>query len=60
MIDRVWRLWQLRHPHAGPPAGLLHRALPPFPATVADVLDSNALGYDYAASTAAAPGPGHG
>jgi tyrosinase len=60
MIDRVWRLWQLRHPHAGPPASLLRRALPPFPATVADVLDSNALGYDYAAATAAAPGPGHG
>jgi tyrosinase len=58
MIDRVWRLWQLRHPHAGPPASLLHRALPPFSATVADVLDSNTLGYDYAASTASAPGPG--
>jgi tyrosinase len=58
MIDRVWRLWQLRHPHAGPPPALLHRALPPFAATVTDMLDSNALGYDYAAATASAPGPG--
>jgi tyrosinase len=58
MIDRVWRLWQLRHPRGGPPAALLHRALPPFPATVADMLDSNALGYDYAAATASVAGPG--
>jgi tyrosinase len=59
MIDRVWRLWQLRHPHAGPPHSLRHRALRPFPLTVADVLDTDALGYDYAASTAAVAGPGH-
>jgi tyrosinase len=56
MIDRLWRLWQLRHPTAGVPASLRHQALPPFPMTVADTLNSSALGYDYAASTAAAPG----
>jgi tyrosinase len=56
MIDRLWRLWQLRHPQAGVPATLLHRALPPFPMTVAETLNATALGYDYAASTAAAPG----
>lgn len=57
MIDRVWRLWQLRHPHGGPPASLRNRALAPFSMTVSQTLDSNALGYDYAASTAAVTGP---
>lgn len=56
MIDRIWRLWQLRHPHAGPPAALLRRALPPFPMTVEQTLDTNALGYDYAATTTAVAG----
>lgn len=56
MIDRIWRLWQLRHPTAGVPATLLHRALPPFPITVAETLNTNTLGYDYAASTAATAG----
>ena len=28
MIDRIWRLWQLRHPTAGVPADLLGAALP--------------------------------
>ena len=60
MIDRVWRLWQLRHRGAAIPAWMRHRALPPFPMTVADTLDTSALGYDYAASTAAVDGPGHG
>ncbi len=60
MIDRAWYLWQLRHPGAGIPARLLDRALAPFPMTVRDTLDISALGYDYAASTAAAEGPGHG
>jgi tyrosinase len=60
MIDRLWYLWQLRHPGAGPPARLLDRALPPFPMTVRDTLDVTRLGYDYAAATAAAGGPGHG
>jgi tyrosinase len=60
MIDRLWYLWQLRHPGAGVPAQLLDRALAPFPMTVRDTLDITRLGYDYAASTAAAKGPGHG
>ena len=58
MIDRLWRLWQLRHPNGGPPASLLHRALPPFGMTVRDTLDTDALGYDYASNTAAAAGTG--
>ena len=60
MIDRCWYLWQLRHPGAGPPASLLDQALPPFAMTVRQTLDITALGYDYAASTAAVPGPGNG
>ncbi|HXR32035.1 MAG TPA: tyrosinase family protein [Solirubrobacterales bacterium] len=60
MIDRLWYLWQLRHPGASVPARLLDRALAPFPLTVRDTLSVTRLGYDYAASTAAAGGPGHG
>jgi tyrosinase len=48
MIDRVWRLWQLRHPQKGVPASLLDEALPPFGMTVRQTLDAGALGYDYA------------
>lgn len=51
MIDRLWRLWQLRHPDARPPAAILDDALPPFRMTVRQTLDVTALGYDYAAST---------
>jgi tyrosinase len=48
MIDRLWRLWQLRHPTAVVPPDLLNEALPPFNMTVAQTIDVNALGYDYA------------
>ena len=48
MIDRLWRLWQLRHPTAGVPRSLLRSALRPFPITVADTLSTTDLGYDYA------------
>ena len=34
MIDRLWRLWQLAHPHAPCPPALLDDALPPFRMTV--------------------------
>jgi len=56
MIDRLWYLWQLRH-GGSVPASQLNRALAPFPMTVRDTLDITQLGYDYAASTAAAKGP---
>ncbi len=52
MIDRIWRIWQLRHPGALPPATILNHALPPFRAVVAQTLDVTALGYDYANATA--------
>ncbi|MDP2710417.1 MAG: tyrosinase family protein [Solirubrobacteraceae bacterium] len=58
MVDRIWRLWQLRHPGSGPPAALLDRALAPFAMTVRDTLDVEALGYDYAVTTAAVRGTG--
>ncbi len=51
MIDRLWRLWQLRHPSPTFPPGLLTQALPPFSLTVADTLDIKLLGYDYASAT---------
>jgi tyrosinase len=58
MIDRCWYLWQQRH-GVGVPAHLLDLALAPFPMTVRDTLRVDRLGYDYAASTTAARGPGH-
>lgn len=48
MIDRLWRLWQLKHPNARPPASILGDALPPFRMTVRETLDVTELGYDYA------------
>jgi tyrosinase len=51
MIDRLWRMWQLRHPPPDFTADFLNTALPPFPMTVAQTLDVRALGYDYAAGT---------
>jgi tyrosinase len=54
MVDRVWRLWQLGHVGAQPPAAILDDALPPFRMTVRRTLDVTALGYDYAVSTASA------
>jgi tyrosinase len=57
MVDRLWRLWQLSHPGGRPPASILRAALPPFPMTVEQTLDTPALGYDYAVSTSSAPTP---
>jgi tyrosinase len=55
MVDRVWRLWQLAHPGARPPAAILDEALPPFRMTVRQTLSVTALGYDYAVSSASTP-----
>ena len=49
MIDRLWYLWQISPRGADPPAGLLDRALAPWPVTVRQVLDISKLGYEYAA-----------
>ena len=48
MIDRLWYLWQMRHPTVSPDASMLNTPLAPFPLTVAQVLDIRQLGYDYA------------
>ena len=48
MIDRLWDLWQLRHPNIALPAEMLPKALPPFQMTVAQTLNITTLGYDYA------------
>ena len=58
MIDRVWRMWQLRHPQAGVPATLLGEALSPFNMTVSQTLECAALGYDYAAQVITSTGTG--
>jgi tyrosinase len=58
MIDRVWRMWQLRHPQPGVPASLLGEALPPFGMTVAQTLETSALGYDYAVQLSGSSGVG--
>ena len=52
MVDRLWRVWQLRHVGALPPRSILDDALPPFRMTVRQTLEVTALGYDYAVSTA--------
>jgi tyrosinase len=56
MIDRVWRMWQIAHSRTGPPASLLSQALPPFNMTVAQTLDTSALGYDYAVQVSGSSG----
>lgn len=53
MIDRLWRIWQQRHPAVSLPERLLDTALRPFEMTVRQTLDVTALGYDYAGSTTA-------
>lgn len=61
MIDRVWYLWQIRHGNGGIPRDLLDLPLAPFGQTFADVLDTQRLGYEYAASAAPIPTDGdHG
>jgi tyrosinase len=60
MIDRLWYLWQLKHPGIVFRSSYLEQALPPFPMTVRQTLEITDLGYDYAAATAAVDGPGHG
>lgn len=51
MVDRIWSLWQVRHSDPGPRPGQWGEVLPGMDMTVGDVLDTAALGYDYAADT---------
>jgi tyrosinase len=53
MIDRLWYLWQVRHGNGGIPGELLDLELIPFGKRVRDVLDVQALGYEYALTSTA-------
>jgi len=54
MIDRLWRMWQLRHPQASFPANVAGEVMEPFNLTAGDVLDPTTLGYDYVTSSTVA------
>ena len=51
MVDRLWYLWLLHHAAGNRPASIMQTALPPFPMTVAQTLNIQALGYEYAVQT---------
>jgi tyrosinase len=53
MIDRLWRMWQLRHTQASFPANVASEVMEPFNLTAGDVLDPTTLGYDYVTSSTA-------
>ena len=55
MIDRLWRMWQLRHPQASFPENVAKQVMEPFNLTAGDVLDPTTLGYDYVSSSTAIP-----
>jgi hypothetical protein len=46
-VDRMWRVWQLRHPEAVIPTELFEALLEPFGLRAADVLAPPSIGYDY-------------
>ena len=48
MIDRLWYLWQIGPHGMDPPASMMQSVLPPFPITVAQTLNIQTLGYEYA------------
>jgi tyrosinase len=49
MIDRLWRIWQLRYPgSASLPQPLTNQVMEPFGLTAGGTLDVTTLGYDYA------------
>lgn len=51
MIDRLWRIWQLRNPENAALSRYRNVALAPFEMTVGETLEVTLLGYDYAGST---------
>jgi tyrosinase len=51
MIDRLWRMWQLRHPQASFPQHVASETMEPFNLTAGEVLDPTTLGYDYVISS---------
>ncbi len=59
MIDRLWWLWQVRNGNGDMQPDLLDVVLAPFTFKVRDVLNVNALGYDYATAQTVVPIGGH-
>jgi tyrosinase len=57
MIDRLWWLWQLRHPGGNPPVSA-DEALAPFSMNVGQTHDINLLGYEYALAETVIPPAG--
>jgi tyrosinase len=55
MIDRIWRMWQLRHTQASFPENVAKETMEPFNLTAHEVLDPTTLGYDYVMSSTAIP-----
>ena len=55
-VDRMWRLWQLRHSSVSLPPTVLTQALAPFPMTVQQTVSVTAMGYDYARASISIPG----
>ena len=53
MVDRLWYTWQLGHPGLDPPNDILNTVLTPFPMTVAQTLNIESLGYEYAVQAVA-------
>jgi tyrosinase len=58
MLDRIWRLWQQRHPNANLSLSTqeLRRPMQGTPLNVEQTLDVRMLGYDYASFTEDLPG----
>jgi tyrosinase len=59
MIDRLWYLWQVRHGVNTIPGEMLDLSLVPFGKRVRDVLDVQAMGYEYADTAASVQVGGH-
>ena len=53
MIDRLWHIWQNSSNAMDPPPDLMDTVLAPFPLTVAQVLDIDRMGYEYAVAAVA-------
>lgn len=59
MVDRLWRIWQFKHPGGDPPEVLLDSCLSfaePPAMTPRALLDVKALGYEYAGMASTTPG----
>ena len=51
-VDRLFAMWQSKHGNESIPAEILDDELAPFGITIRDVLDTNAVGYEYTDNSA--------